>query len=69
MKEERNKSKFSVMRYGLEVWNNEKDKFRRWLLHSVPAMGDKRPVDLLSTEEGRMQVLDCLVRIDHGVYS
>jgi len=45
-----------------------KDNFHKWLNIPSMALGDTVPAKLIETEEGLQQVLDELVRIEHGVY-
>lgn len=52
---------------GIQAFGN-KDNFHRWLNISSMALGDKVPAKLIETEEGLQQVLDELIRIEHGVY-
>ena len=58
-------SRIRLYRYGLEVFNYEKLKFKRWLLKSNISLGNKRPIDLVNINEGKL-VYDCLIRIDYG---
>jgi len=54
---------------GLEVFNLEIDKFNRWLKKSNISLGNKKPEELMETEEGRMEVMDCLKRIEYGIFN
>ncbi len=58
-------SRIRLYRYGLEVFNYEKLKFKRWLLKSNISLGNKRPIDLVNINKGKL-VYDCLIRIDYG---
>lgn len=62
-------TKEELLEYGLMVFNNEEDKFHRWLSKPVPALGGTIPNDLLSSPEGLKQVEVVLHRIEYGVYS
>ncbi|MFC7737677.1 antitoxin Xre/MbcA/ParS toxin-binding domain-containing protein [Roseomonas sp. GCM10028921] len=42
---------------------------RRWLFSPIPALGRKRPIDLLATNEGALQVSTLIGQIEHGVYT
>lgn len=55
-----------VLKYGIEVFNNEIDKFSRWLLKPNRGLGDKIPNDLLKTLEGRAEVKNILDKIEYG---
>ena len=52
---------------GIQAFGN-KDIFHKWLNIPSIALGDKVPATLIETEEGLEQVLDELIRIEHGVY-
>jgi putative toxin-antitoxin system antitoxin component (TIGR02293 family) len=62
-------NKQEVLDYGLMVFNNEKEKFQRWLSKPVPALGNFIPNDLLDSIEGLKLVENLLHRIEYGVYS
>jgi len=62
-------NKQEVLNYGLEVFNNEIDKFQRWLTTQCPAIGDCYPLELLDDDEGLKQVENVLHRINYGIYS
>lgn len=40
---------------------------QRWLERPTTALAGARPLDLLSDEVGRQQILALLIRVDHGV--
>ena len=61
-------SKVKIYRYGLEVFNNEKLKFKRWLLKKNTSLGNKKPIDLINSCEEQL-VYGCLCRIEYGVFS
>ena len=51
------------------VFNNEEEKFQRWLSKPVLALGNMIPNELLDSIEGLKQVENVLYRIEYGVYS
>lgn len=53
---------------GVEVFG-ERDLFLQWLSRPSLALGQRRPVDLLSSPVGLDLVLDELGRIEHGIPS
>ncbi len=57
-----------VVARGMEVFESE-EKFELWLRSEVRALGNKRPLDLLWSSLGREQILEILIRIEHGIYS
>ncbi|WHZ14983.1 MAG: hypothetical protein OJF52_001823 [Nitrospira sp.] len=58
----------AVIARAVEVFG-EAEKARGWLDHPNRALSGATPRSLLSTPEGREQVLTLLGRIEHGVYS
>ena len=45
------------------------DHFQTWVKTTNKALGNKKPMELLSSRFGAQMVLDELGRIEHGVYS
>jgi putative toxin-antitoxin system antitoxin component (TIGR02293 family) len=41
----------------------------QWLETPIPALGDRRPLDLAETEPGAREVEDLIGRIEHGIPS
>lgn len=54
--------------YGCEVFG-EKERFNRWLVSNIMALGGRRPIDYLQTLHGMTEIKHLIGRIDHGVYS
>jgi uncharacterized protein (DUF2384 family) len=54
--------------YGLIVFNNEKEKFERWLLKNNSYLGFS-PKEKLKTKEGKKEVKRLLDIIEYGEYS
>jgi len=54
---------------GRDLWGNEQDKFKAWLKDEIPALGEKKPIELLDTILGIEMVMTIIGRIEHGVYS
>lgn len=50
----------------LEVFGDEASA-RGWLYFKVPALGFKRPIDVMREEGGVEKVLQVLGRIEHGI--
>ncbi|MGE0932491.1 type II RES/Xre toxin-antitoxin system antitoxin [Peijinzhouia sedimentorum] len=55
--------------YGLEVFNDEKDKFQRWLKKPNLALGGNTPINLLDTTTGIEEVKNSLNRIEFGNFA
>ncbi|MBC7921641.1 MAG: DUF2384 domain-containing protein [Ferruginibacter sp.] len=56
-----------VVARGLEVYGEA--KFGQWIRSEVRALGNRKPLDLLWSSLGREQILELLIRIEHGMYS
>jgi putative toxin-antitoxin system antitoxin component (TIGR02293 family) len=56
-----------VIARAIEVLGS-KERALAWLRSPVPGLGDKRPLDVIDTAEGRREVEDILGRIEHGVF-
>lgn len=54
---------------GYEVFNQEMGKFHRWLRKPNPALGGAHPGKLMETTNGRNEVHDLLVGLDHGIFA
>ena len=46
-----------------------REKAERWMRKKNRALGDRRPIELLESEEGIHAVERILGRVEHGVYS
>ncbi|HMR82988.1 MAG TPA: DUF2384 domain-containing protein [Niabella sp.] len=55
--------------YGIEVFNNEEEKFQRWLKKNNQALGGNSPESLLDTITGIDEVKFCLNRIEYGNFA
>lgn len=52
--------------FGIEVFNNEEDKFQRWLKKKNVSLGDNTPESLLDSITGIQEVKNCLNRLEFG---
>ena len=41
----------------------------RWLRDPAPSLGNRRPIDLLTSEVGAAAVSELLIQIDHGIFA
>ena len=55
--------------YGISVFNNESDKFQRWLKKPNLSLGGNSPESLLDTSTGIDEVNYCLNRIEFGNFA
>ena len=55
--------------YGRDVFNEEGDKFQKWLNKSNISLGGESPIQLLDTISGVNEVKFCLNRIEFGNFA
>ncbi len=55
-----------LLDFGTEVFNNEEDKFQRWMKKENIALGGNSPESLLDSNTGIQEVKNCLNRIEYG---
>ena len=55
--------------YGISVFNNEEEKFQRWLKKPNLSLGGHSPDSLLDTTTGIDEVHSCLNRIEFGNFA
>lgn len=55
-----------LLDFGLEVFNNEEEKFQRWMKKENIALGGNSPESLLDSITGIQEVKNCLNRIEYG---
>nr|DAI89457.1 MAG TPA: Protein of unknown function (DUF2384) [Caudoviricetes sp.] len=58
-------TKEEILEFGLEVFNNEENKFNRWLNKLNLCLG-RRPIDLLESEAELQELKNILTRIEYG---
>lgn len=55
-----------LLDFGLEVFNNEAEKFHRWLKKPNPSLGGVTPESLFDSLKGIQEVRNSLNRLEHG---
>ncbi|HET8860049.1 type II toxin-antitoxin system Xre/ParS family antitoxin [Marivirga sp.] len=55
--------------FGIEIFNNEEEKFQRWLNKPNISLGGTAPIKFLDTISGINEVKFCLTRIEHGNFA
>ena len=61
-------SLLKIYQKGIEAFEDNRGDFEEWLNTQIPNLGNKKPIELLKTENGRLSVLDSIDRIEHNVY-
>jgi len=56
-----------LIQYGQEVFNQEKEKYQRWLKKPNSSLGGQTPESMLDTTSGIEEVRKCLSRIEYGI--
>lgn len=52
--------------FGIEVFNNEEEKFQRWMKKPNISLGGNTPESFLDSTTGIQEVKNCLNRIEYG---
>lgn len=60
---------FELLEYGLEVFNNESDKFQRWLQKPNISLGAVKPESLFDSVTGILEVKNALNRLEYGQFA
>ena len=55
-----------LLDFGIEVFNNEEEKFQRWMKKQNISLGGNSPESLLDSTTGIQEVKNCLNRIEYG---
>lgn len=55
-----------LLDFGLDVFNNETEKFQRWLKKSNISLGNVTPESLFDSLTGIQEVKNCLNRLEYG---
>ncbi|MBP3942832.1 DUF2384 domain-containing protein [Sphingobacteriaceae bacterium WQ 2009] len=58
-----------LLDFGASVFNQENDKFQRWLKKPNLSLGGQTPLSLLDTTTGIEEVKFCLNRIEYGNFA
>lgn len=58
-----------LLTYGFDVFNQEDEKFLRWLKKPNPSLGGQLPETLLDTFIGIEQVKTCLDQLEYGSFA
>lgn len=58
-----------VYKSALDLFEGDKERASRWLLHPVRGLGGSRPVEMIATSAGAQAVLDLIGRLEHGVFA
>ena len=68
MNKETKKNFDKVFQTALALFGSE-EATNHWLKHPVRGLGNKRPIDMLSTAEDSKAILNLIGRLEHGVFS
>lgn len=55
--------------FGISVFNQENEKFLRWLKKPNVSLGGEAPENFLDTRSGILEVMNCLQRIESGSFA
>jgi putative toxin-antitoxin system antitoxin component (TIGR02293 family) len=57
----------AITKAALEFFNDD-EAAQRWLNNPVRGLGDKRPIDMINTDENASIVLNLIGCLDHGMF-
>ncbi len=57
-----------IFESAIELFDGDESDAREWLRYPLLALGHRKPIDVASTEKGKLQVLQVIVRLMHGVF-
>lgn len=63
------KTKYQTYKYGLQVFNYEKQKFKRWLCKENLQLNGKKPCELINNLKDLKEVYNVLDRINYGNFA
>jgi putative toxin-antitoxin system antitoxin component (TIGR02293 family) len=58
-----------LLDFGIDVFNNESEKFQRWMKKENVSLGGNSPESLLDSITGIQEVKNCLNRIEYGNFA
>jgi len=56
-----------IYQNGLVVFDNDEQSFFNWLNTNVPVLGNRKPIDMVTTSVGRSQVNEQLMRMEFSI--
>ena len=56
-----------VFAHAVDVYGGDADLASQWMRARIPTLGGKRPIDLLTTEVGAVEVDRTLGQLEHGI--
>ena len=57
-----------VFKSAVELFEGDRERARGWILNPVHGLGERRPVEMVTTTVGTKAVLDLVGRPEHGVF-
>ena len=58
----------AITKAALEFFKGDDKAANRWLNHPVRGLGNKRPVDMVHTDEDTRTALNLMGCLDHGMF-
>lgn len=58
----------AITKAAKEFFGNDNEAAQSWINHPVFGLGDKRPVDMIHTDEDTKLVLNLIGCIEHGMF-
>ncbi len=61
-------SLLKIYEKGIQAFNGDSEQFKAWLNTSIQNLGGRKPIELITSENGRISVLQALSRVRYNVY-
>lgn len=58
-----------VLVAAIDLFEGDQDEAFTWLQSDIKGLGEKKPIDMISTSAGCDAVIDLIGRIEHGVFA
>lgn len=58
-----------VFAHAVDVYDGDPERAAEWMKSPIPALGGRRPIDLVWSDAGAMGVDRILGRLEHGIFS
>lgn len=59
----------TLMKLAVKVFDGDEVAAMRWFKTSQVKLGGSRPIDHVATDQGKQEVHDLLMRMEHGVFA
>ena len=61
-------SLLKIYEKGIQAFNGDSEQFKAWLNTTIQNLGGRKPIELITSENGRISILQALSRVRYNVY-